>query len=69
MADQLLSIREAAQRLNVSASTVRGWSEKGILPVIKLPSGHRRFRVMDIDKLRADMGLDPIKPESEGTMK
>jgi excisionase family DNA binding protein len=69
MEDQLLSIGEAARRLHVSQSTVRGWSKKGILPVIKLPSGHRRFRIADVDRLRADMGLDPIKPESEGTTK
>lgn len=69
MEDQLLSIREVARRLLVSQSTVRGWSEKGILPVIKLPSGHRRFRVADVDKLRTDMGLDPIEPESKGTIK
>jgi excisionase family DNA binding protein len=42
--EQLLSITEAAQELSVSVKTVRKWADAGTIPVVKLPSGHRRFQ-------------------------
>jgi excisionase family DNA binding protein len=61
MSEPLLSISEAAKRLRLSVVTVRAYADKGILPVVKLPSGHRRFRREDVERLRRDMGLDPTE--------
>ena len=47
---------EAARYLDVSLQTVRRWAKNGSLPVIILPSGHRRFRTEDIERL-----LEPVE--------
>lgn len=48
---ELLSMRQVAARLGVHPRTVRRWDAKGILPSLRLPSNHRRFRVADVDRL------------------
>lgn len=63
MNDDLLKISEAAKRLKISQGTLRGYADKGIIPVVTLPSGHRRFRRSDVEELRRKMGLEP---EGEG---
>ncbi len=55
----LLSISTAAKRLGISQGALRLYADKGSIPVVKLPSGHRRFRPEDIQKLRREMGIDP----------
>jgi excisionase family DNA binding protein len=42
-ATRLLSISEFAQRVGVSANTVRNWGKRGLISPIRLPSGQRRF--------------------------
>lgn len=49
----LLTIGEAARLLGVSVDTIRRWSDAGRLPVVVLPSGHRRYQAEDIRKIRA----------------
>jgi excisionase family DNA binding protein len=44
MTDDWLSISGAAKLLGVHPSTVRLWSDKGILPVHKTQGGHRRYK-------------------------
>jgi excisionase family DNA binding protein len=43
-----LSLSDAATILGVHPSTVRLWSDKGILPVHKTQGGHRRYRRNEI---------------------
>jgi excisionase family DNA binding protein len=38
-----LSISEAARMLGVSLSTVRRWSDSGVLPSYRTPGGQRRY--------------------------
>jgi len=38
-----LSISEAAKLLGVSLSTVRRWSDAGVLPSYRTPGGQRRY--------------------------
>ena len=45
----LVSIGDAARYLGVSVDTVRRWSDARTLPVVILPSGHRRYRVADLE--------------------
>ena len=44
MTDDWLSLGGAADLLGVRPSTVRLWSDKGILPVHKTQGGHRRYK-------------------------
>lgn len=44
MTDEWLSLSDVAKVLGVHPSTVRLWSDKGVLPVHKTQGGHRRFR-------------------------
>ena len=44
MTEEWLSLSDAAEVLGVHPSTVRLWSDKGVLPVHKTQGGHRRYR-------------------------
>lgn len=46
---------QAAEILGVSSSTVRRWEEAGTLVPVRLPSGHRRYRRADVDRLHAEL--------------
>ncbi len=49
MTDRLLTARELADHLGVSAETVLRWTRKGELPAIRLPGGAIRFREADLE--------------------
>jgi excisionase family DNA binding protein len=44
-----LSLSEVAHLLGVHPSTVRSWSDQGILPVHRTKGGHRRYRRSELD--------------------
>jgi excisionase family DNA binding protein len=44
MTDKWLSLSDAAKVLGIHPSTVRLWSDKGILPTHKTQGGHRRYK-------------------------
>jgi excisionase family DNA binding protein len=46
--DEWLSLSNAAKVLGVHPSTVRLWSDKGILPTYKTQGGHRRYKQGEI---------------------
>lgn len=45
-----LKIGQAAQRLNVSSSTLRGYANRGEIPYSTTPKGQRVFDIDDLDK-------------------
>ena len=51
----LLQVRQAAQGLGVHENTLRRWEEKGFIRAVRLPSGVRRFRSEDIERIHAQM--------------
>jgi len=61
--DKWLSLREAAGLLGVHPSTVRIWSDKGLLPVYRTQGGHRRFKQSEVllwaNTSRKQQTLDP----------
>lgn len=54
MPKELLSISQAARRLEVSVDTLRRWADRGLIETVVLPSGHRRYPVDAIEKIRTD---------------
>lgn len=46
---EYLTPTEVADRLLVAPVTVRLWANKGLLPSVTTPGGHRRFRAEDVD--------------------
>jgi excisionase family DNA binding protein len=62
--DDVLSTREAAERLGVALRTVQLWVESGVLPAWKTAGGHRRISRTAVEKLIAErhaalQGHDP----------
>ncbi len=64
MDDQWLSLHEAAELLGVHPSTVRAWSNKGILPVHRTQGGHRRYKRSEVllwaDTMRGGQAIEPV---------
>ena len=62
--DKWLSLHEAAEILGVHPSTVRIWSDKGLLPVYRTQGGHRRFKQSEVllwaNTSRGPQTIDPI---------
>lgn len=48
-AQEWLTLKEAAERLNIHPTTLRRWADSGEIPVMLTPGGHRRFAVSDLD--------------------
>lgn len=49
--DDVLSTREAAERLGVALRTVQLWVESGVLPAWKTAGGHRRISRSAVEKV------------------
>ncbi len=49
--DDVLSTREAAEKLGVALRTVQLWVEGGVLPAWKTAGGHRRISRLAVDRL------------------
>lgn len=49
--DPYMTVNEAAQRLRVSATTIRNWAAEGRLTEQRTAGGHRRFRAHDVELL------------------
>ena len=67
-AERLLTINEAARRLDVHQNTLRSWADKWLVRHVKLPSGYRRFTIDEEARLRQEMRLDDgERPDERGT--
>ena len=51
-----LTLGQAAKYIGVAQSTIRKWSDQGLLPAFYTPGGHRRFRRRDLDDFLARSG-------------
>lgn len=52
---RLLRAGEVATLLQVSRRSVAAWAQRGLIPYIETPGGHRRFRAADIRALVASL--------------
>ena len=55
--EKLYNVKQAAAMLGVHPNTLRNWTNAGRVESIRLPSGHRRFTVAQLDGIRREMGL------------
>ena len=65
--DEWLSLSDAADVLGVHPSTVRLWSDKGVLPVHKTQGGHRRYKRSEISlwaQTSTKSRMEALQPES-----
>jgi len=67
MTEEWLSLRDAAKILGVHPSTVRLWSDKGVLPTHKTQGGHRRYKRNEI-ALWSDSNNAPTEIADEHLM-
>ena len=56
-----LTLGQAARYLGVAQSTMRKWADRELVPCIKTPGDHRRFRKRDLDVF-----LDRSRPGAKG---
>jgi len=64
MTDEWLSLSAAAEILGVHPSTVRLWSDKGILPAHRTAGGHRRYRRGDVELWAEHARRERVEPEA-----
>ena len=57
----LLAVREAAERLGVSYSTLKNWIYKGSVRTVRTEGGHHRIRDTEVDRLLAQQGTAPMR--------
>ena len=55
---RLLTVSQAAARLGIHPNTLRGWADRGIVAVVRLPTGARRFEPGEVERVRREMGLE-----------
>jgi excisionase family DNA binding protein len=67
MIEEWLSLSDAAKMLGVHPSTVRLWSDKGVLPTHKTQGGHRRYKRNEIS-LWADSNKKPFEIATENLL-
>lgn len=51
--DDLMTAEQVAALIPVHPETVRRWSREGKIPVVRLPSGRKRYRRVDVEALLA----------------
>lgn len=60
ISEQWLSLSDAALLLGVHPSTVRSWSDRGVLPSHRTQGGHRRYRRSEVELwLQAQRAEEP----------
>jgi excisionase family DNA binding protein len=64
--DPVVGITEAAQILGVHPNTLRKWADADTVPHYRLPSGYRRFSIVEMERFRERMERGPwIEEEGE----
>ena len=57
MRDRFYSTAELARVCGVSISTIKRWTDAGLLRCVRTPGGHRKFRLQDVAEATRRLGL------------
>ena len=52
--EPMLTPEQAGARLGIGAKTLTRWADTGRIKCVRLPSGHRRYRLSDVDAILRD---------------
>ncbi len=64
MSNEWLALSAAAELLGVHPSTVRLWSDKGLLPVHRTKGGHRRYKRSEVELwAKTHHETRPVQPD------
>jgi len=64
MSNEWIALSAAAELLGVHPSTVRLWSDKGLLPVHRTKGGHRRYKRSDVELwAKTHHETQPVQPD------
>lgn len=65
----LLTIEEAAAYLSVSKTSLRRWTNQGVLACVRIgPRGERRFQREELDRLLLGPQAAPVPPAGDGAV-
>jgi diguanylate cyclase (GGDEF)-like protein/PAS domain S-box-containing protein/excisionase family DNA binding protein len=60
--EELVTLREAAEALGVSRSTIRRWADTGKIRAVRTPGGHRRLPLADVRRLSGTVASTDSSP-------
>lgn len=63
--NDMVPLRQAAERLGVHENTIRNWIDRGVMHGVKLPTGTRRLPTAELERLEREMFAMPssVPPE------
>jgi len=64
MTTEFISLKDAAAIIGVHPSTVRLWTDKGVLPAHRTVGGHRRYRRADVELWAENSRRGGLEPEA-----
>jgi excisionase family DNA binding protein len=62
--DRFYSTADLARVCGVSISTIKRWTDSGVLRCVRTPGGHRKFRAQDVAEAARRLGLGIADPEA-----
>jgi excisionase family DNA binding protein len=68
MRDRLYSTADLARVCGVSISTIKRWTDAGLLRCVRTPGGHRKFRIQDVAQAAKQLqtSLAPVDADDVG---
>lgn len=61
----MLTTKELAGVLKKSQSTIRAWADEGAIPVMYVKGRRNKFRMFDLDSVKAALSADGAKTADE----
>ncbi len=64
MHERFYTTAELARICGVSISTIKRWTDSGLLRCLRTPGGHRKFRLQDVAEAARQLGTSMAVPEA-----